>query len=126
MCVWNVIKLVCVQVSSVIASKKPQAVAANHFARQQKQQQEEEEEEQVEAEEQTEQPWPAYGTALQGRWLQVTVCRCVCVCMCAQLRINKQITQLITHTECSDARKLWHAAVRWRRILQQEAGGARA
>lgn len=81
MCVWNVIKLVCVQVSSVIASKKPQAVAANHFARQQQQQ--EEEEEQVEAEEQTEQPWPAYGTALQGRWLQVTVCRCVCVYVCS-------------------------------------------
>lgn len=51
---------------------------------------------------------------------------CVSVCVCAHLHINKQITQLITHTECSDARKLWHASARTRRILQQEATAAGA
>lgn len=56
----------------------------------------------------------------------VCVCRQVCVSVCAHLRINKQITQLITHTECSDARKLWHASARMWRILQQEAAAAAA
>lgn len=59
----------------------------------------------------------------------VCVCRqvyCVCACVCAHLRINKQITQLITHTECSDARKLWHASARMWRILQQEAAAGAA
>lgn len=74
------------QVRSVIASKKPQAVAGNHFARRQQQQQEEEE-----------QRWAPIASlgplkaVLQVKWLQACVCagKCVCVCVLTCVLINK-------------------------------------
>lgn len=76
------------QVRSVIASKKPQAVAGNHFAKRQQQQQEEEE-----------QRWAPIASlgplkaVLQVKWLQACVCAgkcvcvqtsvCLCVCVCS-------------------------------------------